>query len=242
MKKIITLYALLIGSIFTYAQITIGTNASFGDKKNAFHLWGMYETGITQKKILRGIRIGGGLRGSFFNAYKGLYLTAPINLTKVNYVPDNPNIDTLRIPHSAHFFTNLYIILGYNIAQKVDLRFSIDLVGVSFGNSVSAEHITNYQANLSPKYTMLNAKPTTLNLLLVSDNDIGSLNSEFTIGYTYKEKYYIFGGYSFLFSEYTTDKVIRNDNQRFRLKGHLATIGIGYRINPKNYAMAQVNR
>ncbi len=227
MRKTGLLLMLLFGAILIHAQISAGINAALGDKKNAAHLWGRYEFSIGKQKA---IKIGGGLRFSHFNAYKGLYLTAPLSLTQVNYSPDNPNIDTLRISETRHYFTNLYIILGYTFKEKLDLRFSIDLVGISFGSSVNAEHITNNKANISPKHTTLTAKPTTLNLLLVSDNDIGSLNSEFTAGYWIKEKYLIFGGYSFLFSEYTTDKVIRNDNQRFRLKAHLVTLGIGYQI------------
>lgn len=229
MKKVIIFVVILINAIVTHAQVKVsaGFNAALGDKKNATHAWGRYEWGFGKQKA---IRIGGGLRFSHFNAYKGLYLTAPMRLTQVNYSPDNANIDTLRIAESRHLFTNLYLILGYTFKEKLDLRFSIDLVGVSFGSTVSAEHITNYKANPNPKYTIVNAKPTPLNLLLVSDNDVGSLNSEFTAGYWINEKYLIFGGYSFLFAEYTTEKAIRNDNQRFRLKGHLGTIGVAYRI------------
>jgi hypothetical protein len=227
MKKIIILTLVLLSTIIIHAQVSAGLNTAFGDKKNATHLWGRYEWGFGKQKA---IRVGGGLRFSHFNAYKGLYLTAPVRLTQVNYSPDNANIDTLRIAESRHFFTNLYLILGYTFKEKLDLRFSIDLAGVSFGSTVSAEHITNYKANPNPKHTTVNAKPTALNLLLVSDNDIGSLNSEFTAGYWINKKYLIFGGYSFLFAEYTTEKAIRNDNQRFRLKGHLGTIGVAYRI------------
>lgn len=227
MKKIVLLFSLLSGITFLHAQISAGINTALGDKKNAAHVWGRYEWSIGKKKA---IRIGTGIRFSYFNAYKGLYLTAPLRLTQLNYSSDNPNIDTLRITENRHYFTNLYLIAGYTLKEKLDFRFSIDLVGISFGKRVSGEHITNSQAGIFPKHTTMTAKPTPFNLLLVSDNDVGSLNSEFTVGYWYSEKYLVFGGYSFLFSEYTTDKTIRNENQRFRMKAHLLTLGVGYKI------------
>lgn len=227
--KNLTLFWSILFCIQLQAQfISVGANSSFGDKKNAFFLWGRHEFGLNASKS---IRLGYGIRFSQFNAYKGLFLTAPLRLTKVDYTPQNANIDTLRISESHHFFTNVYIILGYTYKEKLDIRFSIDLAGLSFGNTVSGEHILNAKANSSmPKYQSVQAKPTPFNLLLVSDNDIGSLNSEFTVGYWIKEKYYVFGGYSFLFAEYTTTEKLRNDNDRFRLKGHLGTIGIAYRL------------
>lgn len=229
MKNSILIYIIFLYTQAQAQQISVGANASLGDKKSAFFMWGRHEFGINTSKS---IRLGYGIRFAQFNAYKGLYLTAPMRLTQVNYTPQNTNIDTVRIAENHHFFINAYIILGYTYKEKIDFRFSIDLAGFSFGNTVKGEHILNAKENTGlPKHQTVQAKPTLLNLLLVSDNDIGSLNSEFTAGYWIKEKYYVFGGYSFLFAEYTTDRKIRNDNNRFRLKGHLGTAGIAYRLN-----------
>jgi hypothetical protein len=79
-----------------------------------------------------------------------------------------------------------------------------------------------------------NAKPTTLNLLLTSDNDVGSLNSEFYVRYWLSPKIGIRAGYTFYFSEYTTDRAIGFDNSRivndrYRFKSSLIMLGISWK-------------
>ncbi len=69
---------------------------------------------------------------------------------------------------------NLSINLGYNITSKWYAGFNIDAIGVSFGSSRQGIYYSNATTG-----TVANAKPTSLNILLVSDNDRGTINSEF---------------------------------------------------------------
>ncbi len=77
---------------------------------------------------------------------------------------------------------------------------------------------------------MPKAKPTSLNALLVGDNDIGSLNSELYVLYHASERLSVKAGLSYLFTEYTTDKkyITGIDNDRYRNKSMGAAIGIQY--------------
>jgi hypothetical protein len=80
---------------------------------------------------------------------------------------------------------------------------------------------------------MESAKPTSLNLLLVSDNDKGSLNSELFARYLIGEKWGIKGGVQFLFSEYTTDTELQQfpePNDRFRNKSLMFSAGVSYKL------------
>ncbi|MDB4173578.1 hypothetical protein N9811_02090 [Bacteroidia bacterium] len=75
------------------------------------------------------------------------------------------------------------------------------------------------------------AKPTAYNVLLISDNDIGMLNSELTFPYEVSKKLSVNAGATFLFTEYTTNNKIayNSDNDRFRYKSLMGLIGINYR-------------
>lgn len=72
----------------------------------------------------------------------------------------------------------------------------------------------------------MSARPTPLNILLVSDNDRGSLNSEFyarqDIGGGWGVKYAL----NFAFTEYTATQRLRKNNDRFRHKALLPSFGL----------------
>jgi hypothetical protein len=62
----------------------------------------------------------------------------------------------------------------YSISAKIQVGFNIDAIGVSFGRRGNGEYINHPD---SPG-TASGAEPTAFNILLISDNDRGSLNSE----------------------------------------------------------------
>jgi len=74
-----------------------------------------------------------------------------------------------------------------------------------------------------------NSKPTAFNVLLISDNDRGSLNSELYGKYYLNDTWGIKLGVQFLFTEYTTDTEVQQfpePNDRFRNKSLLLAFGI----------------
>ena len=75
---------------------------------------------------------------------------------------------------------------------------------------------------------MQEAKPTVFNLLLVSDSDKGSLNSELYVRYKINPKISLRGGFNFQFNEYTTLRKLTFENDRFRAKNLLPLLAVSY--------------
>ena len=182
------------------------------------------------------LKIGYGLHFTNYNARNENYTTAPAKLTssKQNlgtiFSPNIvENIDTLSIPSTHTNFLNLSIHLQYSI-KKIDINFNIDAAGFSFGNKPTGMYKINSSSTSSGNLYAHDQKisATVYNVLLTSDNDIGSLNSELTIRYWINDKLAIRAGYCFLFSEYTTDHKLRLENNRFRYKSRMVLIGITY--------------
>jgi len=188
-------------------------------------------TGKKQK-----FKIGYGAR---FNSQFGTnldYATAPAILTSKQRGPQvlfseifNENVDTLFVSSSQVNSFNASINLQYTFKNKLDVGFNIDAIGFSFGKGVTGTYLDNQSilnGSLQP------AKPTGLNALLTSDNDIGSLNSELYARYWFNKKWAIKAGVSFYFTEYTTTTKLRLENDRWRNKSLMGMIGITY--NPFN--------
>ena len=76
------------------------------------------------------------------------------------------------------------------------------------------------------------AKPTILNVLLITDNDIGSLNSEVYVKYWFNKKWVKKAGISFYFTEHTSTTKLQLEDNRWRNKSLLGMIRITY--NPFN--------
>ena len=179
------------------------------------------------------IVVGGGARFTSYFGKDQYYITAPAELTSGDTGPDvifkeniEANIDTFLINTPQVNSLNLLLTLGYNISPKVLLRFNIDVIGFSFGKRVNGNYINGSQG------LMVSADPSPFNLLLVSDNDKGSLNSEFFGRYLINDKLGIKGGIQFHFTEYTTDTEVQQQpepNDRFRNKSLMFMIGASYR-------------
>ncbi|PBQ30572.1 hypothetical protein CNR22_01890 [Sphingobacteriaceae bacterium] len=184
---------------------------------------------ISKKKRFK---IGYGIRFTS-QAGKNLnYVTAPAILTSKETGPQvlfskiyYENVDTFFVSRAQNNLLNVSINLQYTIKGKLDIGFNIDAAGFSFGGSTTGKYIA-YQSDESE--TFHTASPTRYNLLLVSDNDIGGLNSEVYFRYWFHEKWAIRAGASFLFTEYTTKNKLRLNNDRWRNKSLMGLVGITF--------------
>ncbi|CAN5303043.1 hypothetical protein BH09BAC3_BH09BAC3_35620 [soil metagenome] len=175
-----------------------------------FHLW---KLGKSKK-----IEIGFGTRFTSYFGSNQYYSSAPASLAK-----DAKNTDSLFLASPQVNAINLAINLGYRLSPKIGLGFNIDAVGFTFGSKTNATYLNGTQGGST------SAKPTTFNILLVDNNDRGTLNSEIYARYFFNEKLAIKVAYQHLFTEYTTDTKIQQvpeENDRFRNKANLFSVGI----------------
>ncbi|MCP9770185.1 hypothetical protein EGI22_19955 [Lacihabitans sp. LS3-19] len=201
--------------------------------KNEFAPSFSYRTtyGMGQSKHFE---IGWGLRANGYFSGEKTYLTAPAKLTSgkqsiVAFFTDyNPEkIDTLNLSKSSLVSFNTLIVLQYTF-KKSSVGFNIDALGVTFGGKQSGVFDAS---NSSLDQSVQSAKPTPFNVLLISDSDRGSLNSELYYKYKFSPDKAIRFGLSFQFMEYTTDKVLTYENDRFRHKSLMPFVA--YSFNPK---------
>ena len=172
---------------------------------------------VTKKKTFK---IGYGLRLNSQFGTDLYYITAPAKLTI-----EPKNIDTFFVKSPQNNAFNLSINLQYTLKEKIDFGFNIDALGAAFGKNISGKYISNQSALTGTEHS---ASPTKFNLLLVGDNDIGMLNSEFYLRYWFTNKLAIRGGASFLFTEYTTSSKLRLDNDRWRYKAMQGMLAISF--------------
>src|SRR5204862_7430107 len=92
---------------------------------------------------------------------------------------------------------NLTLNFSYQLTPKLGLAFNIDAIGSSFGSTQTGTYV-------GPAGGLVRATPSGFNLLLINNNDMGSLNSEFCVRYFFTEKVGVKLLYQHLFTEYTT--------------------------------------
>jgi hypothetical protein len=182
----------------------------------------------------RKFSVGGGLRLTSYLGKNQYYITAPASITSESTGPGvlfieniEENIDTFLIQTPQVNSFNLFINLGFNFSDRFTVGFNIDVVGFSFGNEVQGNYING------SKGANLLASPTSFNVLLISDNDRGSLNSELYGRYFLSDRWGIKAGLSFLFTEYTTEYEVQQfpePNDRFRRKSLFFTAGVSYKL------------
>jgi len=173
--------------------------------------------------------IGYGVRFTSNGSQNKPFVTAPANVSEGNFFKkqNEDKLDTLYLQNSNTNSINLAIYLGYEISNKLFLEFNIDAVGFSFGGKQTG----NFNAlSQGQPITSEAAKVTPLNLLLTGDYDWGSLNSEFTLNYHLNDRWSLRPGVSFIFSEYTTDRKLTFNNDRFRNKVLYPALGIRYHL------------
>jgi hypothetical protein len=245
MKRILipTVFVLLILSasaqknkvraIDNFAELTGGIGASQATVSLAY----VYNWKVGKRKKFE---LGLGAR---FTSYFGsdlYFTTAPAKLTSgktgpaVLFTDDiDANIDSVLFPRAQINALNLSLNFGYNFSRKFSAGLTIDAIGFSFGKKQSAVYYGNNFATGVP----VTAKPTGFSLLLISDNDKGSLNSELFARYRWNDSWGVKLGFQFFFAEYTTDTKVQTTpgggtNDRFRKK--MAGAGIGITYNFKN--------
>ncbi len=202
------------------AGVTLSTNGGM----TAIGLNGMQYWGFGKKQ--RRFKVGVGLRNTSSFGSDGLeYITAPADLTS-----DEANIDTLSLSGTQVNALNLFLALRYDATERWGVEFNIDLAGISYGG----EKDGTLQFRGTDNATK--ATPTAGNVLLVGDNDIGSVNSEFMVTYRYKSNWRFKAGAVFLFNEYSIDPVYRYTNsagkvletERYRTKQMTFGVGVNY--------------
>jgi len=220
-KNFIFLVLMMVVSTLSYSQTEIDRKQSsidliIGLGQDVFsHALSWHRThGITSNNKFR---VGYGLRFSGFYGTDLKYTTAPAKLTK-----DAANVDTITISKPTTMGLNGAVYLEYQFSPKFLVGFNIDALGVGFGST--------FETSARQGNEIVEATPTSLNVLLVGDNDIGQLKSELYLSYFLNPKWRLNFGLDLTFSEYTTSVKLRNDNDRFRNKSNFIFIGASYNL------------
>ncbi|AEI49328.1 hypothetical protein [Runella slithyformis] len=238
MKK--TFLVLLTAAVFTgsYAQSDDSKKRSTADV--ALSAIGGFSGALSYQQLYgigkaKRFKVGWGVRLTSFVGKNRDYITAPARLTSGETGPqvlfvENilSNLDTLKLPRSQTNALNLVIHLEYSF-RKIDAGFNIDAIGVTFGGKQTGTFLAkSTDSRLSG--TQQSAQPTVFNLLLVSDNDLGSLNSELYARYWFSKKAGVRLGASFQFTEYTSSQKLTFENDRFRNKILMPFIALSIRL------------
>jgi hypothetical protein len=180
------------------------------------------------------ISIGAGARFTSYFGSNQYFITAPAEITSGSTGPGvlfreniTANLDSLLLASPSLNALNLSINIGYHITPRFFAGFNIDAIGFTFGGEKQAKYVNGT--------TVINttAKPSGFNALLISDNDLGTLNSELFITYSFNKKWSAKLGYQFLFTEYTTASNVQQfpePNDRFRNKVSAVAIGVRYNL------------
>jgi hypothetical protein len=210
---------------------SLDANFAIGNQEGSLAVLFLRNFSVLKNKKLE-IGIGG--RATSYVGSNQYYVTAPSIITSGSISPliffqeiNNQNIDSVIIKSAVTTSINAAVSFNYKFSSKLNVGFNIDLVGISFGGSSSA----NYRNGAVLKNTT--ASPANFNALLISDNDLGSLNSEFYGRYNFNEKWGVKVGLQFLFSEFKTATKVQTfpqENDRFRYKSYLPSVGVTYRF------------
>lgn len=204
-----------------------GASISTNGEVSAVSLNGMQYWGFGKHN--RRFKIGAGLRlSSSFGNDNLQYITAPADLTA-----DEATVDSLLLEGTQTNALNIFLAFRYDITERWGVEANIDLAGFSFGGEKTGTLTYNDGLTLAT-----NGTPTSGNLLLVGDNDIGNLNSEFLLTYRYKSNWRFKAGAMFIFNEYSLGIVPAaytasngtevKEVQRYRSKNMTFGIGVNY--------------
>ncbi|MGD1841716.1 MAG: hypothetical protein ACFB0B_12580 [Thermonemataceae bacterium] len=199
---------------------------------------GVYEGGVSM--ALAGYRLhpvafngklqlGYGLRFSNYFGSEVDYITAPADVTEGNLftAPNDDRLDTLQLGNAQTNALNAAVYVVYTLTDRWGVGFNIDLIGVSFGADQAGVFTANSEGRST---TEVDASVSNFNLLLTGDYDRGSLNSELYVYYLLNDRWALRGGFTYLFSEYTTDQTLTFDNDRFRRKSLGGAVSLAYRF------------
>ncbi len=220
MNKIIVLAAVIIFSLSANAQKLEG-QVGFGFGSNNFSntlgLGANWHLGAKKKFI-----IGTGIRYTGSYGSKQYFTSAPASVAG-----DKAKEDSLYALKPSFHSLNVMINLGYKITDSWTVGFDIDALGFTFGSKGSPSFIAN-----GVQSTVASAKPTSANILLIGNNDRGSLNSQTYIQKYFgtNQKYGVRLAFQYLFNEITTSTKVQTapiQNDRFRVKNSgVAIVGV----------------
>ena len=187
------------------------------------------------------LSLGYGVRYTAFVGANQYYTTAPAkftspvqNITTIFSATLQENIDTITTTTTFVHAFNLVAQIGYRITPALSLGFNIDVVGLSFGGRKDFNILSSqFDPGQRP---VQSARPTRYNVLLTSDNDIGSLNSEFFAALKIGEQTSVKAGLTFVFTEYQTQQPLSFDggrimNDRYRLKESMLMVGVQRKLS-----------
>ncbi|MFN3529288.1 MAG: hypothetical protein ACK417_05145 [Bacteroidia bacterium] len=221
MKRIVIL-AILLGSFgetqAQKAQLESEVSLSAGSDEFALSLGGLRTHRLfkSEKWLL-----GYGLRYNLFAASNVDYITAPARLTL------NDKLDTFNMAAPQLHMLNAYVMLGYQFHPRWSFEFDIDLLGLSFGGQKAGL----FNSSEFPAFNGTHsANPTPLNVLLVGDNDLGSLSSNFRLHYRLNDSWGVRAGFNYFFTEYTTTMLLSEQNDRFRRKSGMFSLAVNRRF------------
>ncbi len=190
--------------------------------------------GLGQSKRFR---IGYGLRFTSVFGSKVEYSTAPASLISESSSIGSlfaetidANIDTLTLGSAQVNALNASIYLEYGLSSRFDVGFNIDAIGFSFGGKQTGTFQANLPTRSSLSGTSQMASPTSLNVLLIGASDRGSLNSEFYARYRLTDTFSLKGGIAYQFTEFTTNRKLTLDNDRFRNSSAMIMVGAAYQF------------
>ena len=174
-------------------------------------------------------KVGYGIRVTSYFGGAANFRTAPAKFTSgassfAALVSDDiiANIDTFSVKSFQTNALNISINIQYALSKKLEVGVNIDATGKTWGGTVTGDLISKRnKRKFQDGSTTSSSNPETYNFLLVSDSDIGSLNSEVYARYWATEKIGIRAGLSFQFMELTTEKKVEingrlNDTWRYR--------------------------
>jgi hypothetical protein len=238
MKKGISLFIMMLATVTSFAQTKtnnkvqlLDLSGSIGSSQGSIAASYIHNWHLGKKQ---NFSIGAGARFTSYFGSNQYFVTAPAKITSGSTGPGvlfketiQANLDSLLVASPSMNSLNLSINLGYRITPKLSAGFNIDAIGFSFGGEKAAKYVNGT--------TIVNttAKPTGFNALLISDNDLGTLNSELFATYSFNKKWSAKLGYQFLFTEYTTATKVQQlpePNDRFRNKASALVIGVRYQI------------
>ncbi|WP_375558645.1 hypothetical protein ACE193_12905 [Bernardetia sp. OM2101] len=209
----------------------IGITGAFGEGATSMTLGFSHLYGFGSS---RRFKLGYGVRLSSFFGSDRKFTAAPPDLAS----EDNPQYfgvgeTFFGVPSDSDNKSqlnaiNLGLYTDYSITENVLVGFNIDVIGFSFGAKKEGTVYDERNASGLIGIGATSAKPTSFNALLVGDNDIGTLNSEFWIGYRIASNVMVRGAFSYLFTEYTTDGQYQDGNDRFRYKAAQGAVGVSY--------------
>ena len=229
MKKLVILTFVLAGSFGASAQYRVNGGASLGPGAAMFTLGAEREFNVFSDKF----HVNPGVRLNVFSSKNLEYITAP-----AEYTANDDQVDTITHYSVQNNFANLFVRIGYDFTEKLSLSFDIDVVGVSFGGESDYKSFGPGKALQDkgpvPANQSVVSSPTAVNVLLVGDNDLGSLNSTLSLTYNPTKKIGIDLGAGLVFTEYTTnDKIGYDGNDRFRNKNMMGYLGVSYLFGGK---------